>query len=261
MGSNLAKRLVVLGLNLRNNSLTSGHCAHRFSHTDTTTALQSVAEHFKHSPIATAEQLVHHLTPVQRAALLATLIKEGDTEPRVTEPTEQYVSELSEAADTDGDKGRLTRVEFTKALQLHAVRDAYAVRTPPTMRVLGMIALASALPFVGFGFLDNSIMLVAGEEIDHVFGIKLGLSTLASAGLGNLVADVIGVSAANGIEASVRKLPLVKSIKLSKHQLALPATKRAKAVGASVGVAVGCLLGLAPLVLGGTFWDASRILP
>jgi hypothetical protein len=31
-------------------------------------------------------------------------------------------------------------------------------------------------------------MLVAGEEIDHLFGIRLGLSTLASAGLGNAVA-------------------------------------------------------------------------
>jgi hypothetical protein len=50
---------------------------------------------------------------------------------------------------------------------------------------------------------------VAGEEIDSAFGVRLGLSTLASAGLGNLVADVIGVGAANGIEVR-EPLPLAK---------------------------------------------------
>lgn len=50
-----------------------------------------------------------------------------------------------------------------------------------------MIFFASAIPFVAFGFLDNFIMLVAGDEIDQVFGHRLGLSTLASAGLGNCV--------------------------------------------------------------------------
>ncbi len=49
-------------------------------------------------------------------------------------------------------------------------------------------------------FTRRSAQLVAGEEIDNAFGTTLRLSTLASAGLGNLIADVIGVSAANGIE-------------------------------------------------------------
>lgn len=51
-----------------------------------------------------------------------------------------------------------------------------------------------------FGFLDNFLMLIFGEEIDHLFGAKLGFTTLASAGLGNAVADVVGVGAANYIE-------------------------------------------------------------
>lgn len=33
-------------------------------------------------------------------------------------------------------------------------------------------------------------MLVAGEQIDHLFGARMGLTVLASAGLGNMVADV-----------------------------------------------------------------------
>ena len=43
-------------------------------------------------------------------------------------------------------------------------------------------------------------MLVAGEQIDHMFGAKMGLSVLASAGLGNLIADVVGVSATHTVQ-------------------------------------------------------------
>lgn len=98
------------------------------------------------------------------------------------------------------------------------------------------------------------LQLVAGEEIDAAFGAKLGLSTLASAGLGNLVADVIGVSAANGIEQGVKRLPFIKATQLSKHQAAMRITKTTKATGATVGVVCGCLLGLAPLFLTGGFF-------
>lgn len=44
------------------------------------------------------------------------------------------------------------------------------------------------------------MQLVAGEEIDATFGVKFGLSTLASAGLGNLVSDVAGIGFAEQIE-------------------------------------------------------------
>ena len=44
---------------------------------------------------------------------------------------------------------------------------------------------------------------MAGEEIDETFGVKFGLSTLASAGLGNLVSDVAGIGFAEQIEVCV----------------------------------------------------------
>lgn len=44
---------------------------------------------------------------------------------------------------------------------------------------------------------------MAGEEIDATFGVKFGLSTLASAGLGNLVSDVAGIGFAEQIEVCV----------------------------------------------------------
>ena len=46
---------------------------------------------------------------------------------------------------------------------------------------------------VGFGFADNAIMIVAGDRIDATLGVRLGFSTLAAAGLGNLISDVAGI--------------------------------------------------------------------
>lgn len=43
---------------------------------------------------------------------------------------------------------------------------------------------------------------MAGEEIDATLGVKLGFSTLASAGLGNLVSDVAGIGFADQLEVS-----------------------------------------------------------
>lgn len=51
----------------------------------------------------------------------------------------------------------------------------------------------NALPFVGFGFLDNFIMIVAGEYIDTTLGATLAISTMAAAAMGNLVSDVAGI--------------------------------------------------------------------
>uniref|UniRef100_A0A8C7ZW18 Transmembrane protein 65 n=1 Tax=Oryzias sinensis TaxID=183150 RepID=A0A8C7ZW18_9TELE len=39
--------------------------------------------------------------------------------------------------------------------------------------------LHNALPFVGFGFLDNCIMIVAGTQIELSIGVILGISTMA----------------------------------------------------------------------------------
>jgi hypothetical protein len=43
---------------------------------------------------------------------------------------------------------------------------------------------------LGFGFLDNFIMIVAGEYIDLTLGVTLGISTMAAAALGKLVSAV-----------------------------------------------------------------------
>jgi hypothetical protein len=37
---------------------------------------------------------------------------------------------------------------------------------------------------IGFGFMDNLVMITAGEAIDSTFGVALGISTLTAAGFG-----------------------------------------------------------------------------
>jgi len=47
-------------------------------------------------------------------------------------------------------------------------------------------------------------MIMAGDQIDEALGVRFGLSTLAAAGLGNLVSDVIGSASEGVIERNVK---------------------------------------------------------
>ncbi|MED6261894.1 hypothetical protein ATANTOWER_011534, partial [Ataeniobius toweri] len=38
----------------------------------------------------------------------------------------------------------------------------------------------NAVPFIGFGFLDNAIMIAAGTQIELSIGVTLGISTMAA---------------------------------------------------------------------------------
>ncbi|CAL8356833.1 unnamed protein product [Arctogadus glacialis] len=51
---------------------------------------------------------------------------------------------------------------------------------PPTRAQLRYVLLHNAIPFVGFGFLDNAIMIVAGTQIELSIGVILGISTMAA---------------------------------------------------------------------------------
>lgn len=68
-----------------------------------------------------------------------------------------------------------------------------ASATRPTNSELYRLAIQQGLPFVGFGFLDNFIMIVAGESIETFLGASLVISTMAAAALGNTLSDVFGI--------------------------------------------------------------------
>ncbi len=118
----------------------------------------------------------------------------------------------------------------------------------PTATHLGHLAFFQALPFVGFGFLDNLIMILAGEYIDHTIGVTLGISTMAAAALGNAVSDVFGVGSAWYVEHLTSRVFGARPPPLTLEQLDLPISRLTANAGRATGVAVGCVLGMAPLL-------------
>jgi hypothetical protein len=104
------------------------------------------------------------------------------------------------------------------------------------------------VPMVGFGFMDNTVMIHAGHAIDLTMGVTFGLSTLAAAACGQVCSDVAGVTFGGVIEAAARRLGL-PSPNFSSAQSNLPQVKRTGVLGAVFGVSVGCSLGLCNLLL------------
>ena len=130
---------------------------------------------------------------------------------------------------------------------------AGAAVTAPDWVTLRSVCITAAVPFVGFGFVDNFVMILAGDYIDLTLGVTLGISTLAAAALGNLVSDLGGVYAGGLIERGSMRLGFAPP-RLSYEIMNHPATKRAEYFGNAIGVAIGCLLGMLPL----WFIDANQ---
>jgi len=119
---------------------------------------------------------------------------------------------------------------------------------PPTYQQLRLLALRASIPMIGFGIMDNFVMITAGEAIDSTFGVMFGLSTMAAAGFGQCVSDVAGVTSGGMVDAAVSKLNLPMH-GLSTAQLDLKPARVATTVGSALGVLTGCLLGMSVLLL------------
>ncbi|XP_068426571.1 transmembrane protein 65-like [Clinocottus analis] len=117
---------------------------------------------------------------------------------------------------------------------------------PPTSAELRYVLLHNAIPFVGFGFLDNCIMIVAGTHIELSIGVILGISTMAAAALGNLVSDLAGLGLAGYVEALAYRLGM-QIPDLSPKQADMWQTRVSSHAGKAIGVAIGCILGMFPL--------------
>lgn len=205
--------------------------------------LQDLVHGFNKGAATAADQLAQSLGAEHRAELVRALTRIQNL------PHAGVATHVAGKGDEVVPANVLSKQEYQKAVfGVNQAAPQQLKPQAPEFKALRVVFLASALPFVGFGFLDNFIMTMAGDEIDALFGARLGLSTLASAGLGNLLADVAGIGFANSIEQTVRKLKWAKDPGVSGAQAALSITKWTKALGASLGVMFGCLLGLTPLL-------------
>eukprot|EP00092_Neocalanus_flemingeri_P029667 GFUD01032214.1.p1 GENE.GFUD01032214.1~~GFUD01032214.1.p1 ORF type:complete len:251 (+),score=41.29 GFUD01032214.1:55-807(+) len=135
---------------------------------------------------------------------------------------------------------------FLKELKKVVVTKAGEVMKP-TRGELRQLAYHNSLPFIGFGFLDNFIMIIAGEYIDLTLGAKLGISTMAAAAFGNTISDMMGIGSAWYVESWADKLG-AHPPDLTPEQLEIPRSRICANLGRGLGVAFGCFLGMFPLL-------------
>lgn len=116
---------------------------------------------------------------------------------------------------------------------------------------------------IGFGFMDNFVMIQAGQYIDSTLGVTLGLATLTAAAAGTygtnsithdstnntnvhtgqVVSDVSGVVFGGSLERLLSRYAMVPHITLSSAQRRLPIAQNVAMLGAVCGVVLGCTIG------------------
>jgi len=113
---------------------------------------------------------------------------------------------------------------------------------------LWYLHIRTAVPFIGFGFFDNMIMLTVGGAIESTLGVALGISTLAAAGMGQMVSDATGITLQGLIERFADKLGLPHPrLTIEQQQMAL--VKSFMLASRILGIVVGCALGMFPLLM------------
>lgn len=100
--------------------------------------------------------------------------------------------------------------------------------------------LAVMVGMVVFGIVDNGVMILAGDAIDGTISATFGLSTMASAGLGNTISDAIGVLMGSVIANFVYKtFGKVEETDIGPKTFIMAET---------FGIILGCLVGMTPLI-------------
>jgi hypothetical protein len=125
----------------------------------------------------------------------------------------------------------------------------FAATPKPTQAALQQLFFASAIPMVGFGFMDNVVMIQAGQYIDSTLGVTLGLATMTAAAAGQVVSDVSGVVFGGSLERFLTKARWITPPQLTPAQRQLPICRNVIMLGAVVGVIFGCALGATTLLL------------
>lgn len=100
---------------------------------------------------------------------------------------------------------------------------------------------------IGFGFMDNTIMIHAGHFVDATLGVTFGLSTLAAAGIGQIASGIGGVIFGDALDSIFSRA--LGSRHMTKAQKAMRSSRLAGVAGGCIGVSVGCVLGLVNLLL------------
>ncbi|KAF5226294.1 hypothetical protein ECC02_000417 [Trypanosoma cruzi] len=110
------------------------------------------------------------------------------------------------------------------------------------------IAFGAGLPFVGFGFLDNAVMILAGDAIDSTLGFYLNCSVMSCAAMGNIFSGALGMQFHGVIDKAVQKLNFNTPV-LTERQMKGRQVFFAGHIGGTIGIMTGLFLGMFPLLL------------
>lgn len=118
----------------------------------------------------------------------------------------------------------------------------------PAFRQYLQLALINGVPMFGFGFVDNVGLLMIGDVLDSTICMRLGLSTFFAAACANTISDVGGLAIGGFLE----KLGIYMGLR--HHEMSLSQLKRGKAwcfkySGMAIGMTLGCILGMFPLIM------------
>ncbi|XP_070702941.1 transmembrane protein 65 [Pempheris klunzingeri] len=144
-------------------------------------------------------------------------------------------------------KERTCLLKELQSFESIAIAQETLEPSPPTAAQIRYVLFHNALPFIGFGFLDNAIMIAAGTQIELSIGVTLGISTMAAAALGNLVSDLAGLGLAGYVESLASRLGM-QVPDLSPKQVDMWQTRLSSHTGKGIGVSIGCILGMFPLL-------------
>ena len=182
-----------------------------------------------------------------------------EKDPKIIEST-NILTDYFLQADSNND-GVVTKEEIKQWLRRSPAVTGEAVRYVPehtdsntqmsaetiSSTQLRQHFIKIAVPFIGFGFLDNVIMIISGSEIESYFGLSLGISAMAAAGLGNTLSDIVGIQAGGAIEAMSEKFG-IEDPDFTKEQLKSKFIRLFTLLASMLGITFGCLLGMFPLL-------------
>jgi len=127
-----------------------------------------------------------------------------------------------------------------------------AEEPPVSRKQLIQAFKCAAVPMVAFGFMDNTIMIYAGDYIDNSIGFTFGLATLVAASFGQCLSDTSGVLSGSTIETIAGNK--LKPPEVTIGQRMSTRFRVVTTAGAMLGVIFGCCLGLVNLL----FIDLER---
>ncbi|CAH0394922.1 unnamed protein product [Bemisia tabaci] len=198
-----------------------------------------------------ADELVRNLSPEEREYLLESIhhVTSDETKADYKDQLAAYrwrsefgrPSRLAQLGDVDP-TGSYCPLPEDWLLQ------KYTETVPqPTRSDIIRVAIFNAIPFIGFGFLDNFFMITFGDTIEAALSGFIVITTMTAAALGNTISDILGIGSAWYVEQAVSKLGF-QPPKLLPVQMDMKITRRAANMGRTIGVTIGCILGMSPLL-------------